>query len=94
MAEIILAELLNERKLVIMRFDPQFGHGGLFSSSRLARNSLVRSISFALIFTLIPPGELSIQVSVILLALGAFIGVWGSTTSLGRFLKIYILKIK
>ena len=42
----------------------------------------------ASIFTLIPPGELSIQVSVILLALGAFIGVWGSTTSLGRFLKI------
>ncbi|MCT4780930.1 MULTISPECIES: permease-like cell division protein FtsX [Exiguobacterium] len=42
----------------------------------------------ASIFTLIPPGELSVQVSVILLALGAFIGVWGSTTSLGRFLKI------
>ncbi len=42
----------------------------------------------ASIFTLIPPGELSIQVSAILLALGAFIGVWGSTTSLGRFLKI------
>lgn len=42
----------------------------------------------ASIFTLIPPGELSIQVSVILLTLGAFIGVWGSTTSLGRFLKI------
>ncbi|OAN14564.1 permease-like cell division protein FtsX [Exiguobacterium undae] len=42
----------------------------------------------ASIFTLIPPGELSVQVALILLALGAFIGVWGSTTSLGRFLKI------
>lgn len=42
----------------------------------------------ASIFSLIPPGELSVKVSVILLALGAFIGVWGSTTSLGRFLKI------
>ena len=40
------------------------------------------------IFTLIPPGELSVQISLILLALGAFIGVWGSTTSLGRFLKV------
>lgn len=42
----------------------------------------------ASIFSLIPPGELSVQVSLILLALGAFIGVWGSTTSLGRFLKV------
>ena len=42
----------------------------------------------ASIFNLIPPGELSVQVALILLALGAFIGVWGSTTSLGRFLKV------
>jgi cell division transport system permease protein len=39
------------------------------------------------IFSLIPPGELSAQVVLILLGLGAFIGVWGSTTSLARFLK-------
>jgi len=40
------------------------------------------------IFSLIPPGQLSLEVVLILLGLGAFIGVWGSTTSLGRFLKI------
>ncbi|WP_114570117.1 permease-like cell division protein FtsX [Exiguobacterium flavidum] len=42
----------------------------------------------ASIFSLIKPSELSAQIALILLGLGAFIGVWGSTTSLGRFLKI------
>lgn len=40
------------------------------------------------IFKLIDPSILTSQVSLVLLALGAFIGIWGSTTSLGRFLKI------
>ncbi|ACQ69820.1 protein of unknown function DUF214 [Exiguobacterium sp. AT1b] len=40
------------------------------------------------IFKLIDPSTLTVQVSLVLLALGAFIGIWGSTTSLGRFLKI------
>ncbi len=40
------------------------------------------------IFKLIDPSVLTTQVSLVLLALGAFIGIWGSTTSLGRFLKV------
>ncbi|WP_215114112.1 permease-like cell division protein FtsX [Exiguobacterium sp. s70] len=40
------------------------------------------------IFKLIDPSILTTQVSLVLLALGAFIGIWGSTTSLGRFLKV------
>ncbi|WP_214825293.1 permease-like cell division protein FtsX [Exiguobacterium algae] len=40
------------------------------------------------IFKLLDPSTLTMQVSGVLLALGAFIGIWGSTTSLGRFLKI------
>lgn len=40
------------------------------------------------IFKLIDPSALTTQVSLVLLALGAFIGIWGSTTSLGRFLKV------
>ncbi|MCC5891401.1 permease-like cell division protein FtsX [Exiguobacterium sp.] len=40
------------------------------------------------IFKLIDPSTLTTQVSLVLLALGAFIGIWGSTTSLGRFLKV------
>lgn len=40
------------------------------------------------IFKLIDPSVLTTQVSLVLLVLGAFIGIWGSTTSLGRFLKV------
>lgn len=40
------------------------------------------------LFTLLPLNPLAYEIAVLLLAIGAFIGVWGSVTSVRKFLKV------